>query len=162
MKLNGFFDCKKSRCTKLNKPPTKCDRYCPKVTTTAVNVLLMIDDSIVTAECDVGFAYNEAKGNQHGVRLEERKPVWNEHDGILLTNCYTAVKDGDKLKYNEPFDNDNVIQFNLMMKFSSFSATDCINGTLLPDNIIPKPFMNFTQFWKIYNNSKNVVDATDK
>lgn len=98
MKLNGFFDCKKSRCVKLNKAPTRCDRYCPKVTTTAVNVLLMVDDSLVTAECDNGFAYNEARGNQPGIRLTDRKQIWNENDGILLANCYDAVKDGDKLK----------------------------------------------------------------
>lgn len=98
MKLNGFFDCKKSRCTKLNKTPTRCDRYCPKVTTTAVNVLIMVDDSLVTAECDVGFAYNEARGNQPGIRLEERKQIWNENDGIIMASCFDAVKDGDKLR----------------------------------------------------------------
>lgn len=98
MKLNGFFDCKKSRCIKLNKAPTKCDRYCPKVTTTAVNILIMMDDSLITAECDVGFAYNEARGNQPGIRLSERKQIWNENDGILLTNCFDVNKDGDKLK----------------------------------------------------------------
>ena len=140
MKLNGFFDCKKSRCTKVNKPPTRCDRYCPKVTTTAVNVLIMVDDSLVTAECDVGFGYNEARGNQPGVRLAERKQIWNENDGILLASCFDAVKDGDKLR-----------------------ASDCINGTLLKDeNILPKPFMNFTQFWKIYNDSQTHLDPSDK
>lgn len=98
MKLNGFFDCKKSRCIKLNKPPTKCDRYCPKVTTAAVNVLIMIEDSLVTAECDVGYAYNEARGNQPGIRLTERKQIWSENDGILLANCFEFIKDGDKLR----------------------------------------------------------------
>lgn len=43
-----------------------------------------------------------------------------------------------------------------------FRATDCVNGTLLKDNALPVPFMNFTQFWKIYNNSNIVVDPTDK
>ncbi|XP_031626125.1 uncharacterized protein LOC116342590 [Contarinia nasturtii] len=141
MKLNGFFDCKKSRCVKLNKPPTRCDRYCPKVTTTAVNVIIMIDDSLITAECDNGYAYNEARGKEQGIRLAERKQIWNETDGILLTNCFNADidRDGDKIR-----------------------ATDCLNGTLLKDTIIPKPFMNFTQFWKIYNDSKTYVDPTDK
>lgn len=41
-------------------------------------------------------------------------------------------------------------------------ATDCINGTLVKDEFIPKPFMNFTQFWNIYNNSKTYLDPTDK
>lgn len=100
MKLNGFFDCKKSRCIKLNKAPTKCDRYCPKITTTAVNVLILMDDSVITAECDIGYGYNEARGNQPGIRLkpDERKQIWTEHDGILLTSCFEVHKEGDKLR----------------------------------------------------------------
>lgn len=43
-----------------------------------------------------------------------------------------------------------------------FRAEDCLNGTLLKDTVLPKPFMNFTQFWKIYNNSKTAVDPTNK
>lgn len=42
------------------------------------------------------------------------------------------------------------------------SATDCLNGTKISENILPTPFMNFTQFWKIYNDSSNVIDPTDK
>lgn len=30
------------------------------------------------------------------------------------------------------------------------------------DSVLPVPFMNFTQFWKIYNDSKDVIDPTDK
>lgn len=59
----------------------------------------MVDDSLITAECDNGYAYNEARGNSPGVRLAERKQIWNETDGILLTNCYDFVKDGDKIRY---------------------------------------------------------------
>lgn len=95
MKLNGFFECLKSRCVKIKKP-FSCDRYCPKITTTAVNVLIMQDDSLITAECDVGYAYNEARGNQPGVRLDERKKIWDETDGILLINCYEVFKEGEK------------------------------------------------------------------
>lgn len=98
MKLNGFFDCKRSRCVKLNKSPVRCDRFCPKVTTTSVNILIMQDDSLVTAECDAAFAYTEARGDQPGIRLTERKQIWNEHDGILLTNCYEVFKEGDKIR----------------------------------------------------------------
>lgn len=98
MKLNGFFDCKKSRCVKLNRPPTRCDRFCPKITTASVNVLIMHGDSLVTAECDIGYAYNEARGNQIGVQLPKRQQIWNEHDGILLTNCYEVFKDNDKIR----------------------------------------------------------------
>lgn len=99
MKLNGFFDCKKSRCIKLNKPPHQCDRICRKISTIHVNVIIMQDDSLITADCENGYAYNEARGNQFGVRLKDPKRIWQEQDGILLTNCYEVVKDGDKIKY---------------------------------------------------------------
>lgn len=37
-----------------------------------------------------------------------------------------------------------------------------MNGTLLKENAIPVPYMNFTQFWKIYDNSDVEVDPSDK
>ncbi|KAJ6636523.1 hypothetical protein Bhyg_15114 [Pseudolycoriella hygida] len=136
LKLNGFFECVNSKCTKIKKP-FSCDRYCPKITT-AVNVLIMQDDNLVSAECDVGFAYNEARGKESGVRLATPKKVWDETMGVLLTSCHDVIKDGDKLR-----------------------ATDCLNGTLLKQSELPHPFMNFTQFWKIYENSNEVLDPNE-
>lgn len=69
LKLNGFFECVNSKCTKIRKT-FSCDRYCPKITT-AVNVLIMQDDNLVTAECDIGYGYNEARGMDAGVRCED-------------------------------------------------------------------------------------------
>lgn len=103
MKLNGFFECEKSRCVKIKKP-FSCDRYCHKITTLAVNVLIMRDDSLITAECDAGFAYNEARGSQPGIRIDPPKNIWNEKDGILLTNCFDVTRDGDKLRYDDKTD----------------------------------------------------------
>lgn len=97
MKLNGYFECIKSKCVKIRRP-FSCDRYCSKITTTAVNVLIMQDDSLVTANCDVGFGYNEARGPDHGVRIDPPRKVWDENSGILLTNCFEVTKDGDKLR----------------------------------------------------------------
>lgn len=37
-----------------------------------------------------------------------------------------------------------------------------MNGTLLPHDALPEPFMNFTQFWKIYEESKVEVDPEQK
>lgn len=65
LKLNGFFECVNSKCTKIKKA-FSCDRYCPKITT-AVNVLIMQDDTLVSAECDIGYGYNEARGLESGV-----------------------------------------------------------------------------------------------
>lgn len=97
LKLNGFFECHNSRCTKI-KRHFSCDRYCPKITTTAVNVLIMIDDTLLTAECDVGYAFNEARGPNPGLRIYPPKKIWDENYGVLLTNCYDVVRDGDKLR----------------------------------------------------------------
>lgn len=97
MKLNGFFECKRSKCVKIRKP-FSCDRYCSKITTTAVNVLIMQDDSLITAECDIGYGFNEARGSNPGTRINPPKKIWAENDGILLTNCYEVSRDGDKLR----------------------------------------------------------------
>lgn len=43
-----------------------------------------------------------------------------------------------------------------------FRATDCLNGTLLSNDTLPQPYMNFTQFWKIYEESKVEVDPEQK
>lgn len=39
-----------------------------------------------------------------------------------------------------------------------YRATDCVNGTIIKEEILPMPFMNFTQFWKIYEDSHDVLD----
>ncbi|XP_037025396.1 uncharacterized protein LOC119066835 [Bradysia coprophila] len=136
LKLNGFFECVNSKCTKIRKA-FSCDRYCPKITT-AVNVLIMQDDNLVTAECDIGYGYNEARGKDSGVRLSTPKKIWDENMGVLLTSCHDVIRDGDKLR-----------------------ATDCLNGTLLKQSELPHPYMNFTQFWKIYENSNEVLDPNE-
>ncbi|CAD7083351.1 unnamed protein product [Hermetia illucens] len=137
-KLNGFFECSGARCTKIKNKFT-CDRYCSKITTTAVNVLIIQDDSLITAECDTAVAFNEARGADAGVRIDPPKQFWAETDGILLTSCMGVVKDGDKIR-----------------------ASDCLNGTLLAQSTIPHPFMNFTQFWKIYEESDKILDPSQK
>ena len=95
LKLNGFFECVNSKCIKIKKP-FSCDRYCQKITTTAVNVMIMQDDTLLTAECDVGYAFNEARGKNPGLRIEPKK-IWDENVGILLTNCFDVTRDGGKL-----------------------------------------------------------------
>lgn len=96
LKLNGFFECLNSRCTKIKKP-FSCDRYCHKITTTAVNVLIMEEDTLVTAACDIGYALNEARGSEPGLRINPPKKIWDDSAGVLLTNCYDVKRDHDKL-----------------------------------------------------------------
>lgn len=96
LKLNGFFECANSRCVKI-KRPFSCDRYCPKITTTAVNVMIMQEDTLVTAECDVAYAYNKARGPNPGIRIGAHQ-IWNDTVGVLLTNCFDVIRENDKLK----------------------------------------------------------------
>ncbi|XP_012157931.1 uncharacterized protein LOC101450843 [Ceratitis capitata] len=136
-KLNGFFECHGVHCTKIKKPFT-CDRYCTKITTTSINVLLMHEDTVITADCDTAVAFNEARGSEHSVKIEPTE-IWKDDDGQLLTNCATVRKEGDKI-----------------------FATDCLNGTILEAGTLPQPFMNFTQFWSIYANSTHPVDPEQR
>lgn len=86
MKLNGFFSCHNSRCTKI-KSPFSCDRYCPDIVTSDVNVFLMQDDNIVTAKCERGLALNKANGNLPGVRLTTPDQFWEDRNGSIIVSC---------------------------------------------------------------------------
>ncbi|KAL0124248.1 hypothetical protein PUN28_006239 [Cardiocondyla obscurior] len=138
MKLNGFFSCVHSRCTKIKNAFT-CDRYCPNITTSEVNVYLMQDDSIVSARCSRGMALNRANGSLPGIRLDKPVKIWDEHNGSIMASCFAVTK------------NTNVI-----------STEDCVNGTLLNDIPIPEPSINFTSFLKIYEKSlRHPADPTN-
>lgn len=139
MKLNGFFYCKGSNCTRI-KRAFSCDRYCPKITTSSINVFAMHNNSLTTADCEVAYALTEANGSLPSVRIPPTH-MWNETMGILLTNCIDVQRVDDQ----------------------KLIAYDCLNGTLLlEEQVIPTPFTNFTTFWKIYENSSVVLDPTQK
>ncbi|KAJ1531942.1 hypothetical protein ONE63_000582 [Megalurothrips usitatus] len=136
MKLNGFFECKKSICTKIRRP-FSCDRYCSKITTTAMNVFLMHEDNLFTGECREAFALNRADGSEPGAPVNMTE-VWHEDKsgGALLASCLSVVRVGN----------------------NSLRATDCINGTVLEESLIPQPYINFTTFWTLYGNSSRPLD----
>ncbi|XP_064541633.1 uncharacterized protein Teh4 [Drosophila montana] len=137
-KLNGFFECHGVHCTKI-KRPFSCDRYCSRITTANINTLIMHEDNVIAADCENAVAFNEARGKEHGVRIEPTE-FWKEDDGNLLTNCATVTRESD----------------------NRITATDCLNGTLLEHDALPAPFMNFTQFWAIYDNSTHAIDPEQK
>lgn len=43
-----------------------------------------------------------------------------------------------------------------------YRAWDCVNGTLVKEFMIPPTFMNFSQFWAIYDNSTVELDRMQK
>ncbi|XP_029158925.1 uncharacterized protein LOC114931128 isoform X1 [Nylanderia fulva] len=129
MKLNGFFSCENSRCTKI-KSHFHCDRYCPNITTSDINVYLMQDNNIISARCSRGMALNRANGSLPGTRLDEPVKIWDEHNGSIIASCFAVTHD------------EHVIR-----------TEDCVNGTLLKDIKVPQPSINFTSFLKIYGRS---------
>ncbi|XP_015523126.2 uncharacterized protein LOC107226729 [Neodiprion lecontei] len=138
MKLNGFFSCQHSRCTKIKKP-FSCDRYCPKITTVGVNVFLMQDDNIFTARCSSAKALNRANGNLPGTVLEESVKFWDEESGSIIASCLTVAKQGDAIR-----------------------TEDCVNGSLIDEEKVPHPYVNFTTFLDIYEaNLGRQVDPGD-
>ncbi|KAG7201365.1 hypothetical protein KM043_004130 [Ampulex compressa] len=138
VKLNGFFSCENSRCTKI-KQPFSCDRYCPKIATKDVNVFLMQDDNVITARCSSGVALNKANGNLPGVRLAAPVEIWEESNGSIVASCLAVAKDKKFIR-----------------------TEDCVNGTLLRGVPVPEPHVNFTSFLNIYERSlQNPLDTTD-
>ena len=91
MKLNGFFHCTNSRCTKIKKA-FSCDRYCPKILTNGINVFLMQDDNVFTANCLVAYALNRANGSSPGVRLKKPEKIWTYKNGTMITSCFVVDK----------------------------------------------------------------------
>ncbi|KAJ8678642.1 hypothetical protein QAD02_014429 [Eretmocerus hayati] len=138
LKLNGNFRCNNSRCTRI-KSPFLCDRYCPKTSTTNVNVFLMEADNLFTASCTRAVALNKAHGKEPGERLSEPREVWKKGDDVIIASCYVVGRFRDMIR-----------------------AQDCVNGTLLAENRMPQPFINFTSFLRLYERSLvRQVDPTN-
>lgn len=52
------------------------------------------EDNVIAADCENAVAFNEARGKEHGVRIEPTE-FWKEDDGNLLTNCATVTRESD-------------------------------------------------------------------
>ncbi|KAG8039004.1 hypothetical protein G9C98_003311 [Cotesia typhae] len=140
MKLNGFFDCQNSRCTKI-KRPFSCDRYCPRINSNNSNVYLMQDDSIITARCSRALALNKANGNLHGTRLDSPVKIWDDvsNDTAIFASCFAVNSDGNFIR-----------------------TEDCVNGTLVDSASMPGPWINLTTFLNLYDKSLGKpVDPTN-
>ncbi|KDR15342.1 hypothetical protein L798_10821, partial [Zootermopsis nevadensis] len=138
MKMTGFFECKKSRCVEI-KQQLICDRYCNKIATTNANVFVLYDDFVYSGECTNAVALTSANGTDPGIKIQPTEIWHKDMDQVLITSCMTAVKTANGLK-----------------------GTDCINGTLLDDGLIPNPSMNFTTLWALYANKSRPVDPTQR
>lgn len=94
-KLNGFFECKGSKCTKIKKL-FSCDRICKdNITTKDKNLFIHVDDSIHQAQCEFAVASTKANGKIDGEAIEPRQ-FWKEEPGkIMMVSCYDVEHDHD-------------------------------------------------------------------
>ncbi|XP_011494085.1 PREDICTED: uncharacterized protein LOC105359249 [Ceratosolen solmsi marchali] len=129
MKLNGNFRCLNSRCTRI-KTAFSCDRYCPKISTSNINVFLMQGDNIYAASCSRALALNRALGNKPGERLSEPKEIWRKGEDVIIASCFAVGRVAEGLR-----------------------AEDCVNGSLMSELQVPQPFLNFTTFLSLYERS---------
>ncbi|XP_030762384.1 uncharacterized protein LOC115887177 [Sitophilus oryzae] len=140
-KLSGYFECKGSKCTKIKKPFT-CDRICKQnITTDRRNLFISVEDSFHQAFCGLGVTDMKANGNKDGFKIEPTQ-FWVKQPGeVMLVSCH-------------------VVQFS--EKNSSIFATDCINGTIYNEDIIPKPYATFREFWNLTGKHSHVVDPKNE
>ncbi|XP_054271867.1 uncharacterized protein LOC128992353 [Macrosteles quadrilineatus] len=137
LKLNGFFECHKSRCTKIkNMRNFYCERYCNNIPTGSNNVIIQYDNNVYTGRCGKVVAYDEARGGDRGGTEVWAASEQRPHE-VLLASCHTVHpgKDSDWL-----------------------NATDCINGTIANSTMIPPKVMNFTIYRHLVENTTQVVD----
>uniref|UniRef100_T1HXM3 Uncharacterized protein n=2 Tax=Rhodnius prolixus TaxID=13249 RepID=T1HXM3_RHOPR len=141
LKLKGFFECRHSKCVRYEKKMPNCDRYCSKITTTSINVYLQQGDNVYTGDCQRAFAHDQTNGNEIGQEIDPTEVWKNEAHGILIASCHTV---------------------NIEKNGTLIRATDCLNGTLVNETDIPQPFINFTTFWSIVENSSKIIDPSLK
>lgn len=98
-KLNGFFECKGSKCTKI-KRHFNCDRICPKIVRGTRNVLITMDNTLYMATCSGAIATTKTNGNEPGVKIEPTL-IWKEaYQDVLMISCHTVTKSNETVKYS--------------------------------------------------------------
>lgn len=87
-KLNGYFECKGSKCTKIKKP-FSCNRICKEnITSSLKNVFITMDDGVHQASCEAAYATTKANGNEEGEPIEPTK-FWEEQQNeVLMMSCH--------------------------------------------------------------------------
>lgn len=58
----------------------------------------MQEDSLFTADCEFGFAHNQANGNLKGTILKEPEKIWEENDGTMLTSCMEVTYENGTIR----------------------------------------------------------------
>lgn len=96
-KLNGFFECKGFRCTKI-KRAFSCDRYCDIIYTSNHNVFITMDDTLYMATCNHALATTVTNENLPGEVIDPTV-IWKQNpQDILMISCHTVIKTGTVIK----------------------------------------------------------------
>ncbi|XP_050314228.1 uncharacterized protein LOC126748804 [Anthonomus grandis grandis] len=140
-KLNGYFECKGSKCTKIKKV-FSCDRICKdNIISQLRNVFISVEDSIHQAYCDLALASNRAQGRLEGEAIAPTQFWTKQPDEVIMVSCLTV-------QHNKTD--------------GSILGTDCINGTIYRSDDIPQPFVTFRQFWNLTGKYNHVVDPKNE
>lgn len=90
VKLNGFFECKGSKCIKI-KRAFSCDRFCENIFTASKNVYITSDDNLHSALCENAAASNVANGKLEGTDIKPRV-IWEKQEGkVLMMSCHLVT-----------------------------------------------------------------------
>lgn len=137
IKMNGFFECRGSRCRKIWRA-FHCDRYCDTIYTGDNNVYINMDNTVYASKCSTAHAFTTTDGSEEGEPIFPPRQIWKNKPGeVLMMSCHTV-------RYN---DSSKVI-----------NATDCLNGTLYDKDVIPPVSTNFTTFWDLTNKFRELLD----
>ncbi|XP_047103357.1 uncharacterized protein LOC124722205 [Schistocerca piceifrons] len=89
-KLNGYFLCKKARCTKARN--VQCVRICPRIETLHATVMARSGDSVRAAHCERAIALYP-NGTLH------HEPFWDANGGdVLFVSCTHLQPDGTSFR----------------------------------------------------------------
>ncbi|TRY69959.1 hypothetical protein TCAL_04884 [Tigriopus californicus] len=130
--LKGYFMCEHGVCRQLIWP-WHCERRCPSLTTNdKQNVILLSGDRMLSANCDIAIKAATSI-------TSDKETIWrdvqNDRNAILMASC-TSVKLRQEVESGS----------------SVIEAGDCVNGTLMPRQILPGPKANYTSIHDIFGN----------
>lgn len=92
-KLNGYFECKGSKCTKIKKV-FSCDRICKDhIASELKNVFIAVGNSFHQTYCDSAVATTMANGNLEGVNIEPTQFWIKQPDEVMMVSCHTVEYD---------------------------------------------------------------------
>lgn len=97
-KLNGFFECKDARCTKI-KRAFSCDRYCDEIHTTSYNMYVYVGETLYMTNCEKAIATTASNGNEDNYPVNATT-IWTKtsDEDVVMMSCDSIQGRGEALK----------------------------------------------------------------